>query len=117
MYQVLNKIKELGVKISIDDFGTGCTSLNYLKKFPVHIVKIDRSFVYDVTTNTYNAILTDAIISLAHKLHLKVVGEGVENQEQLDFLSAHGCDWVQGYYFSKPLTSEEFLKFVAQPVP
>lgn len=117
MVNMLKKIGDLGVQIAIDDFGTGCASLNYLKKFPIHIVKIDKSFVYDVTTNTYNAILTDAIISLAHKLHLKVVGEGVENQGQLEFLRAHGCDWVQGYYFSKPIISEDFLAFMTRTNP
>jgi len=108
----LRKLSELGVEIAIDDFGTGCASLNYLKQFPIDIVKIDHSFVQNVSTDTYNAILTEAIINLAHKLHLKVVGEGVENQAQLEFLRSHGCDWVQGYYFSKPLVSKDFEELV-----
>ena len=104
----LQEIAELGVSLSIDDFGTGYSSLSYLKKFPVKTVKIDKSFIQDVTIDPEDAILTQTIITMAHSLKMKVIGEGVETKEQLDFLSRHGCDTVQGYYFSKPVPADQF---------
>jgi len=103
----LRKLKDLGISISIDDFGTGYSSLAYLKRFPVDALKIDIAFIRDVTTNADDAAITVAIINMAHSLRLKVIAEGVETLEQLDFLRVHGCDEVQGYLLSKPLPADE----------
>ena len=107
---VLGQLNALGVRISIDDFGTGYSSLNYLKKFPIHTLKIDRSFVRDIMTNVNDSNIVSTIISMAHNLNLDVVAEGVETKDQLNFLKKKKCDVVQGYYFSKPLSTEDFEK-------
>jgi diguanylate cyclase (GGDEF)-like protein/PAS domain S-box-containing protein len=104
---VLRKLKDLGIAISIDDFGTGYSNLAYLKRFLVDALKIDIAFIRDVTTNPDDAAITVAIINMAHSLRLKVVAEGVETREQLEFLRVHGCDEVQGYLLSKPLPAEQ----------
>jgi diguanylate cyclase (GGDEF)-like protein len=104
----LNKFKAIGVKLSIDDFGIGYSSLNYLKHFPIGFLKIDRSFVRDVTTNRDDAIIAKIIISMAHDLGLKVIAEGVETEEQKSFLCLHSCDEMQGYFFSVPIPADEF---------
>jgi diguanylate cyclase (GGDEF)-like protein len=106
--QTLNALKNIGVRISIDDFGTGFSSLGYLKRLPIDIVKIDRSFVSGSATDPADAALVMAIITLAHNLRLKVVAEGVETEDQLRFLHLLRCDEIQGYLFSKPLPAEEF---------
>jgi EAL domain-containing protein (putative c-di-GMP-specific phosphodiesterase class I) len=98
-----HQLRELGVKLAIDDFGTGYSSLSYLKRFPVDYVKIDQTFIRGLGEGTEDAAITRAIIAMAHSLELKVVAEGVENREQLDFLRAHECDEVQGYLISRPL--------------
>jgi EAL domain-containing protein (putative c-di-GMP-specific phosphodiesterase class I) len=103
----LRKLKELGISISIDDFGTGYSNLAYLKRFPVDALKIDIAFIRDLATNVDDAAITAAIINMAHSLRLRVIAEGVETREQLDFLSVHGCDEVQGYLFSRPLPASE----------
>jgi diguanylate cyclase (GGDEF)-like protein/PAS domain S-box-containing protein len=103
----LRKLKEMGARISIDDFGTGYSSLMYLKTFPIDIIKIDRSFVKDMTTDPDDKAITQAIISMAHSLKLAVVAEGVETQEQLGILKSQGCDIIQGYLFSKPISADE----------
>ncbi|HCE09255.1 MAG TPA: PAS domain S-box protein, partial [Oxalobacteraceae bacterium] len=105
---ILRNLKALGVHISIDDFGTGYSSLSYLRRFPIDVLKIDQSFVNDLTVDPDDAAIVVSIISLAHSLRLQVIAEGVETAEQLAFLRARGCDQVQGYYFSRPLAPEAF---------
>lgn len=104
---ILDELSELGVHISIDDFGTGYSSLNYLKQFSIHRLKIDKSFVKDITSDESNARIVGAIISMAHHLGLHVIAEGVETPEQMSFLKEQQCDEVQGYYYSPPLPAEE----------
>ncbi|MFS0776975.1 EAL domain-containing protein [Neobacillus sp. 3P2-tot-E-2] len=104
----LNELKEMGISISIDDFGTGYSSLSYLKKFPINTLKIDRSFVKDITSNSENRAIVKTIISMANNLNLDVIAEGVETEEELLFLKSNGCLVVQGYLFSPPLSGEEF---------
>lgn len=101
----LHKLKALGVHLAIDDFGTGYSSLSYLRRFPIDKLKVDRSFITNVTTNSGDASVTQAIITVAHNLGLKVTAEGVEEASLLDFLRQNNCDEVQGYYFSKPLSA------------
>lgn len=103
----LQEIKKLGVSLSLDDFGTGYSSLSYLKRFPIDTLKIDQAFVRDVKTDLEDAALIKAIIAMAHGLGMDVIAEGVEVQEQLEFLSVHGCDSIQGYLFSRPLPADE----------
>ncbi len=102
----LQKLNELGVKISIDDFGTGYSSMSYLTKFPIDRLKIDRSFIWNIEKNVSDSNIVITIIRMAHNLGLKVIAEGVENEKQLQFLHEHGCDEVQGFYFSEPLPVE-----------
>jgi diguanylate cyclase (GGDEF)-like protein len=104
----LNQFQTIGVKLSIDDFGIGYSSLNYLKHFPIDFLKIDQSFVRDITTNQDDAIIAKIIISMAHDLGLRVIAEGVETEEQKSFLCLHRCDEMQGYFFSMPIPAEEF---------
>jgi diguanylate cyclase (GGDEF)-like protein/PAS domain S-box-containing protein len=111
---MLAELKSLGVRVAIDDFGTGYSNLSYLSRFPIDALKIDRSFVSEVATDQQHALLAKAVISLGHSLRLKVVAEGVETAEQLDFLRHHGCDEVQGYFFSKPVPPEEFERMLAR---
>jgi diguanylate cyclase (GGDEF)-like protein len=113
----LRALKDLGISISIDDFGTGYSNLGYLKRFLVDTLKIDISFIRDVTTNPDDAAIAIAIINMAHSLRLKVVAEGVEKQEQLEFLRIHGCDEVQGYLLSRPLPANEIAKKFRRDVP
>ena len=99
----LKDLKALGVKISIDDFGTGYSSLNLLKSLNIDTLKIDMSFISDLTTNIRTEVLIKSIIEMSHYLNLIVVAEGVEQKEQYTILNNHNCDLIQGYYFSKPL--------------
>jgi diguanylate cyclase (GGDEF)-like protein len=110
----LRALKLLGVKLSLDDFGTGYSSLSYLRRFPIDTLKIDRSFVRDISTDPNDAVLVRAIIDLAHSLGMTTVAEGVETLDQLNFLSAHKCDDAQGYFISRPLTSNAFSVAHAQ---
>ncbi|MGD8515291.1 MAG: EAL domain-containing protein [Granulosicoccaceae bacterium] len=110
--RTLNELVEMGVSIAIDDFGTGYSSLSYLQKFSIGTLKIDRSFITDVDKNDGNASISSAIISLAHNLGLTVVGEGVENEGQFEFLKTHHCDLVQGYLVSRPITEQALLAFL-----
>jgi diguanylate cyclase (GGDEF)-like protein/PAS domain S-box-containing protein len=109
----LQTIRNLGIDLSIDDFGTGYSSLSYLKRFPINILKIDRAFIKDITTNREDEALTCAILSIAESLSLKVVAEGVEEKAQCDMLAKHNCQFVQGYFFSKPISSEAFEAYIS----
>ncbi|BBD57520.1 hypothetical protein NIES2109_02870 [Nostoc sp. HK-01] len=113
----LKQLRELGLWLALDDFGTGYSSLNYLNRFPVNMLKIDQSFVQNVTSNSDSAAVTDAIIALAKSLQLKITAEGVETQEQLEYLEQRGCHEGQGYYFGIPAPAEkitELLKLNSQ---
>ncbi|MDP9084355.1 MAG: EAL domain-containing protein [Pseudomonadota bacterium] len=109
---VLEQLSRMGVLISVDDFGTGYSSMNYLRRFPIDKLKIDRSFIMDLTTRADDASIVQAIVSLAHGLRLKVVAEGVETLEQLNFLQSVGCDEYQGYHFSPPLPAADFAELL-----
>jgi len=115
--EVLRQLKKVGVTLAIDDFGTGYSSLSYLKIFPIDSLKIDRTFIRELTTNRNDAAIAEAIISMAHKLELKVIAEGVELEAQQGFLTDSRCNMLQGYYFSYPLTVEEFSAFLSKQLP
>lgn len=108
----LNALKALGVKIAIDDFGTGYSSLSYLQQFPFDVLKIDRCFIRNITENTNNAAITQAIIAMAKSLNLKLIAEGVETEAELSFVCQHQCDGMQGYLFSRPIPVQEFYKLL-----
>ena len=110
--QALHRLRQLGVRLSIDDFGTGYSSLSYLKRFPVDIIKIDRSFVRDVPQDADDAAIIAGIIALAHSLRLEVVAEGVETEAQLTFLRAQHCDLLQGYYLSQAVPAAQFADLI-----
>jgi diguanylate cyclase (GGDEF)-like protein len=110
--EILNELKNWGIHISIDDFGTGYSSLSYLKKFPLDTLKIDQSFVRDLMQDSDDAAIVSAIIAMAKSLRFNVIAEGVETAEQLDYLAAHGCNEVQGYFTGRPVSAEEFVQFM-----
>jgi EAL domain-containing protein (putative c-di-GMP-specific phosphodiesterase class I) len=109
MLVLMQELREMGVKLTIDDFGTGYSSLGYLRQFKVNRLKIDRSFVREVSVNADDAAITTAIINMAKALNVDVLAEGVENIEQLDFLRAQNCFEIQGFYFSKPVSVEKVV--------
>lgn len=109
---MMDDFQQLGTSLSLDDFGTGYSSLSYLKRFPINKLKIDQSFVRGVTKDADDEAITKAIISLSRNLGLRVIAEGVETEEQLAFLRSAGCEEIQGYYYSRPLPEEDFVKFL-----
>lgn len=115
--RILTELNSIGVSIAIDDFGTGHSSLMYLKKFPIKTLKIDRSFVMDMATDSSDRIIVQTIILMAHSLNLSTVAEGVETQEHVDLLKEMGCNQLQGYHFSKPVPKDEFIKFLQDYIP
>ena len=112
--KILTEIKEMGVRIAIDDFGVGYSSLAQIKRFPIDTLKVDRSFIRDLEKNAEDRAITEAIISMGKTLSLTVVAEGVETEEQQTFLVDHACDAMQGYYFSKPIDHDQFADFLRQ---
>jgi EAL domain-containing protein (putative c-di-GMP-specific phosphodiesterase class I) len=113
--EILNQLNGIGVEIAIDDFGTGYSSLSYLQRFPVQKIKLDRSFVSDYPNARDSAIIAKAVIQLGHSLNLRVVAEGVETEEQLDFLRSQGSHLAQGYHISRPLPAVELARLLDQP--
>jgi EAL domain-containing protein (putative c-di-GMP-specific phosphodiesterase class I) len=111
---LLQNLHRLGVGLSIDDFGTGYSSLAYLKRFPVQSIKIDKSFVRDLTVDADDAAIVSAVVAMAKSLKLKVVAEGVETKEQLDYLTTLYCNEYQGYYFSRPVPAATFVRYLEQ---
>ena len=108
----ITQLRNIGIKFSIDDFGTGYSSLSYLQSLPLHTLKIDRSFVNVIGNSHADAVLVDTIIMMARNLGLHVIAEGVENEQELEYLKKKGCTDYQGYYFSKPLPEEIFLEML-----
>ena len=117
---VLQALRAQGVQIALDDFGTGYSSLSYLRKFPIDALKIDQSFVRQITSAPDDTTIVTAVISLGRSLKLRVIAEGVETREDLAFLQAHQCDEAQGYYFSRPVPPQQFAMLlktgIAEPV-
>jgi EAL domain-containing protein (putative c-di-GMP-specific phosphodiesterase class I) len=111
---VLDQLRRMGVTVAIDDIGTGYSSMSYLKRLPVDVLKVDRSFITDMTENYDARVIAEAIINLAHTLHKSVVAEGVETADQMELLRLWRCDTIQGYYFSRPLPPERFVEFLRQ---
>jgi EAL domain-containing protein (putative c-di-GMP-specific phosphodiesterase class I) len=104
----LLQLRDAGIQVALDDFGTGYSSLSYLKKFDIDYLKIDRSFTRNLAPDSSDMALSDAIIVMAHKLGLRVIAEGVETEQQRALLAAAGCDYGQGYLFSRPIPAQEF---------
>ncbi len=110
--EVLKRLKSRGIYVAVDDFGTGYSSLSYLKRFPIDILKIDQSFIRDIPSDPDDAAIAETILALGHSLRLEVIAEGVETKEQLDFLVDRGCDAVQGFYFSRPIPTDQFTRLL-----
>jgi EAL domain-containing protein (putative c-di-GMP-specific phosphodiesterase class I) len=114
---LLTDIKKLGVRLAIDDFGTGYSSLAQIKNFPIDTLKVDRSFIRNLSQDSENQAITQAIITMGKNLCLTVVAEGVETQEQKDFLRDHVCDEMQGFHFSKPIAPDQFADLLRNHDP
>jgi diguanylate cyclase (GGDEF)-like protein/PAS domain S-box-containing protein len=109
---MLKALKEIGVQLTVDDFGTGYSSLSYLRQFPVDSLKVDQSFVHEISSHKDDAAIVSAVISMGNSLKKRVIAEGVETREQLDFLTAEGCEEAQGYYFNRPMVADQFAKLL-----
>ena len=114
---ILQTLRDRGVQVAIDDFGTGYSSLGYLRTFPLDALKIDQSFVHRITTHESDAPIVIAVIAMARSLKLRVIAEGVETLQELEFLQAHECDEAQGYYFSRPVPPEQFARLLRSGIP
>ena len=114
---VLCALKEMGIRLTLDDFGTGYSSLSYLRRFPIDALKIDRSFVSGLCTNTDDAKIVSAVINLGRSFHLQVIAEGVETRAQFKALQYENCEEGQGYYFQKPVAAQEFAKLLIADSP
>jgi len=112
----MRKIQQMGISIAIDDFGTGYSSLSYLKRFPIDVLKVDRSFVTDIPNDLSDMEITAAVIAMAHKLNLKVVAEGIETQEQIDFLRSNRCEYGQGFLIARPMSASQLEAYIQQPL-
>jgi EAL domain-containing protein (putative c-di-GMP-specific phosphodiesterase class I) len=110
----LQNLRDQGFKVAIDDFGTGYSSLSYLQRFPFDVLKIDQSFVRDIDQNPKNATITASIINLAHQLDLQVIAEGVETWAEYNLIASLGCDELQGYLFSRPLSTQDFTELLSR---
>jgi EAL domain-containing protein (putative c-di-GMP-specific phosphodiesterase class I) len=114
---ILKALRARGVQVAVDDFGTGYSSLSYLRKFPIDALKIDQSFVRQITAAPADTTIVTAVISMGRSLNLRVIAEGVETQQELTFLQAHQCDEAQGYYFSRPVVAQQFAKLLEAGIP
>jgi EAL domain-containing protein (putative c-di-GMP-specific phosphodiesterase class I) len=114
---ILHDLKSLGMTIAIDDFGVGHSSLNYLKRFPIDTLKIDQSFIQDITRGGSDGAIVSAVIAMGKALHIRVIAEGVETQEQLNFLKEHGCFEFQGYLFSRPMAANALTEMIHAASP
>ena len=114
--QILNSISNMGIALSVDDFGIGYSSLSYLQSFPISTLKIDRTFINRIGQKLHGGAIVEAIVAMGHSLHLRVVAEGVETEEQIAFLKSHGCRSAQGYYYSRPVSADRFSELLGQPV-
>jgi EAL domain-containing protein (putative c-di-GMP-specific phosphodiesterase class I) len=112
--RILSELKDIGISVAIDDFGTGHSSLSYLKKFPIDVLKIDKSFVDGIIDEEEDRVIAQTIITMAHSLGLKTVAEGVETQEHVNMLQTMECDILQGYFYSKPVPKNKFINFLKE---
>jgi diguanylate cyclase (GGDEF)-like protein/PAS domain S-box-containing protein len=112
--KMMQRLRERGIHLALDDFGTGYSSLAYLKKFPIHTLKIDKAFIDDIATSSVDKHMTESIIKIAHNLGLKVVAEGVEHENQLEILKRYDCEMLQGYLFSKPVSAAKFEQLLVE---
>jgi EAL domain-containing protein (putative c-di-GMP-specific phosphodiesterase class I) len=114
MIATMQALNAIGVRLSLDDFGTGYSSLNYLRRFPIDTLKIDRSFVHDIAVDAGAANICRSVITIGHELGMRVLAEGVETAEQIDYLSRNGCDAYQGFWFGKAVPSEQAEIFLRE---
>ena len=110
--QRFEELRMSGFKLSVDDFGTGYSSLSYLRKYPIDVLKIDRSFILDMAKEKGDKVLVSAIISMAKAMNMQVVAEGVETKQEVDILLELGCDYIQGFYYSKPMPAQSMLQYI-----